>query len=443
MEALKPLCSPQQHKNRSNPSSSSSCVSSSGVSSSPGFPSAVTSTSGSSGTSSSGAGLSTGNEITEVRTLYLTVFEAKRLPVRLVPHPYCLISLNQVKVARTSVKCPPDPEWEEDFILEDIPIDVSSFAVILLNKRKAVEVASVEIELSSLKSGEEIEKCFSFNGLQAPLRDDYGSIRLKLRYVHEIIMPLREYSILKELIMNQDLEVIGILEEFCHRDRGPLAHALLRIFRFEKKETCLIKTMIEREIKKESETNTLFRMNSLTTTIMDQYMRSTCDSFLETALREPLRKVFDTKQSCELNPSKLDSLQEACANAEHLLSLLDTVVESIFHAVDACPVPVRFLFGCLQKSVVAKWPHDHLVKYRVVGSFVFLRLLCPAILNPRQFGLIDDTPSDVAARSLVLIAKCLQNLANLIEFGIKVSMLFFQSNPFSFMVFVFSINGSF
>lgn len=358
--------------------------------------------------------------------------------MRLVPHPYCLISLNQVKVARTSVKCPPDPEWEEDFILEDIPIDVSSFAVILLNKRKAVEVASVEIELKSLKSGEEIEKCFSFNGLQAPLRDDYGSIRLKLRYVHEIIMPFREYSILKELIMNQDLEVIGILEEFCHRDRGPLAHALLRIFRFEKKETSLIKIMIEREIMKESETNTLFRMNSLTTTIMDQYMRSTCDSFLETALREPLRKVFDTKQSCELNPSKLDSLQEACANAEHLLSLLDTVVESIFHAVDTCPLSVRYIFGCLQRSVVAKWPHDHLVKSRVVGSFVFLRLICPAILNPRQFGLIDDTPSDVAARSLVLIAKCLQNLANVIEFGVKVRLTSLLSTLFFITLLMFS-----
>ena len=372
--------------------------------------------------SSAGAGLSTGNEITEVRTLYLTLYEAKRLPVRLVPHPYCLISLNQVKVARTSVKCPPDPEWEEDFILEDIPIDVSSFSVTLLNKRKAVEVASVEIELKSLKSGEEIEKCFNFNGLQAPLRDDYGSIRLKLRYVHEIIMPYREYCILKELIMNPDLEVIGILEEFCHRDRAPLAHALLRIFRFEKKETSLIKIMIEREIQKESETNTLFRMNSLTTTLMDQYMRATCDSFLETALREPLRKVFDTKQSCELNPSKLESLQEACANAEHLLSLLDTVVESIFHSVDSCPLTVRFICGCLQRSVTSKWPLDPLVKSRVVGSFIFLRLICPAILNPRQFGLIDDTPSEVAARSLVLIAKCLQNLANLIEFGVKVSL---------------------
>lgn len=331
-------------------------------------------------------------DITEVRTLYLSLYEAHRLSVKLLPHPYCLISLNQVKVARSSVKCPPDPTWEEDFMIEDIPSDVTSFSVTLLNKRKeskSTEVANVEIELSSLKSGEEIEKCFPLNGLQTPLREDYGSIRLKLRYVHEIIMPFEEYSILKDLLLNPDLEVISLLEEFCHRDRGPLAHALLRIFRYEKIETKLIKIMVEREIRRESEANTLFRMNSLTTTLMDQYMRMTCDAFLQTALKEPLRKVFDTKQSCELNPSKLESLEDLCTNAEHLLSLLDTVVDSIFNSVDSCPPCIRYICGCLQRAVCMKWPNDPLIRTRVVGSFIFLRLICPAILNPRQFALLD------------------------------------------------------
>lgn len=177
-----------------------------------------------------------------------------------------------------------------------------------------------------------------------------------MRYVHEVIMPLRDYGILKELLMNEDLEVISVLEDFCHRDRAPLAHALLRIFRYERKEgttrispreikqkflahsfaknklstflviflfylsaATLLKAMIEREIRREYETATLFRMNSLTTTVMDQYMRATCTQFLESALQESMRRVMDTRQSCELNPSKLDSLAEACANAEMLL----------------------------------------------------------------------------------------------------------------------------
>lgn len=60
----------------------------------------------------------TNHNITEVRSLHLTLLEAHRLPVRLVPHPFCIISLNSVKVCRTQVKCPPDPIWEEEFLLE-------------------------------------------------------------------------------------------------------------------------------------------------------------------------------------------------------------------------------------------------------------------------------------------------------------------------------------
>ena len=41
-------------------------------------------------------------KLREVRSLTLTVCEAHRLPLKLVPNPYCVISLNQVKVARTN-----------------------------------------------------------------------------------------------------------------------------------------------------------------------------------------------------------------------------------------------------------------------------------------------------------------------------------------------------
>ena len=152
-------------------------------------------------------------------------------------------------------------------------------------------------------------------------------------------------------------------------------------------------------------------------------MRSTCETFVEAALKEPLKRVLDAKQSCELNPTKLEKLEEVCANAEHLLSLLDAVIDSIFRSVDSCPATIRFICGCLQRSCAAKWPHDPLVRTRVVGSFIFLRLICPALVNPRDFGLCDDTPSETAARNMILIAKCLQNLANLVEFGIKVQSL--------------------
>lgn len=42
------------------------------------------------------------------------------------------------------------------------------------------------------------------------------------------------------------------------------------------------------------------------------------------------------------------------------------------------------------------------------------------MLNIDIVNSFKDTPSEIAARSLILVAKCLQNLANLVEFGAKV-----------------------
>ena len=85
--------------------------------------------------------------------------------------------------------------------------------------------------------------------------------------------------------------------------------------------------------------------------------------------------------------------------------------------------PSRYICYCLQRNVTVKWPNERLVKTRAVSGFIFLRLLCPAILNPRQFNLISEPPSPAANRSLVMVAKCLQNLANLVEFGVKESYM--------------------
>jgi len=90
---------------------------------------------------------------------------------------------------------------------------------------------------------------------------------------------------------------------------------------------------------------------------------------------------------------------------------------------EACPRTLRYVCYCLQRNVMQKWPNERFVKTRAVSGFIFLRLLCPAILNPRSFNLISEPPPPAASRSLIMIAKCLQNLANLVEFGAKESYM--------------------
>lgn len=60
---------------------------------------------------------------------------------------------------------------------------------------------------------------------------EWGSLRLRTRYVHDLIMPHEEYSPMKELVLDPSLEVVRALADVCHMDRGPLASSLLKIFR--------------------------------------------------------------------------------------------------------------------------------------------------------------------------------------------------------------------
>lgn len=54
----------------------------------------------------------------ELRSLHLHILDAHRLPYKLVPNPFIIVALNNVKVARTKVKTGASPLWDEEFILE-------------------------------------------------------------------------------------------------------------------------------------------------------------------------------------------------------------------------------------------------------------------------------------------------------------------------------------
>ena len=72
--------------------------------------------------------------------------------------------------------------------------------------------------------------------------------------------------------------------------------------------------------------------------------------------------------------------------------LLNDVIESIFDSAHAAPPVLRYICGCLQKSVSSKWPDNEIVRTRVVSVFIFLRLLSPAIRYGRPIFVQEYEP---------------------------------------------------
>lgn len=170
-------------------------------------------------------------------------------------------------------------------------------------------------------------------------------------------------------------------------------------------------------------------------------MKATATPFVHHALKDSILKIMDSRQSCELNPSKLEKNEDVNVNLAHLLSIVSELLEKIFMAAEILPPTLRFIYGCLQKAVEQKWPRNTTMRTRVVSGFVFLRLICPAIVNPRIFNIIADPPSPVASRTLTLVAKAVQNLANLVEFGAKEPYMegvnpFIKSNKHRMILFL-------
>jgi len=86
-----------------------------------------------------------------------------------------------------------------------------------------------------------------------------------------------------------------------------------------------------------------------------------------------------------------------------------------------CPIELRKLFGHIRLMVERKFGGGGgmepggfgMLPRQAISSFVFLRFIVPAILNPHLFGLCPGMPSYGVGRSLTLLAKCTQSLANL------------------------------
>jgi len=143
-------------------------------------------------------------------------------------------------------------------------------------------------------------------------------------------------------------------------------------------------------------------------------MRTRCDDFLRNALEEPLvTKILKLNQSnsthinniksFELDPTKCKDAQQREINLNNFQTALKEIIQSICNqnSVNLFPNELKHIFFLIRQHVHLKWKKqqfgnqnqiesiadDKLVRIYCVSAFVFLRLLCPALLNPKNFNL--------------------------------------------------------
>eukprot|EP01126_Amoeba_proteus_P009050 TRINITY_DN13441_c1_g1_i30.p1 TRINITY_DN13441_c1_g1~~TRINITY_DN13441_c1_g1_i30.p1 ORF type:complete len:621 (-),score=157.89 TRINITY_DN13441_c1_g1_i30:272-2134(-) len=152
-------------------------------------------------------------------------------------------------------------------------------------------------------------------------------------------------------------------------------------------------------------------------------MKLTAMPVLHHMLKPIIAEICKGKRSCELDPRRIEDAKDAKKNLEknrqNLANYCAEILASTLNIPKMLPLTLRNIFCEMRQHILQRWPDHPTVRYSGPSGFIFLRFICPAILGPALYFLCSDHPSANVARDLTLIAKCIQNLANLRLFGSK------------------------
>lgn len=164
----------------------------------------------------------------------------------------------------------------------------------------------------------------------------------------------------------------------------------------------LFLTLLDVEIKNVARASDIFRGNSTLTRLMSIFAKEYGTPYLSVVLRPFVEEMVEKNIVFEVErgnkPADVDLF------IKYLRKLVDNVVNSMSW------VPDSFKFICfeIQKCVSRKFDDASLI---AVGSFLFLRFFCPAIVSPESFFDLTSVNHKVK-RSLMQIVKTIQYMAN-------------------------------
>eukprot|EP01113_Clastostelium_recurvatum_P048527 TRINITY_DN8863_c0_g1_i1.p1 TRINITY_DN8863_c0_g1~~TRINITY_DN8863_c0_g1_i1.p1 ORF type:complete len:699 (-),score=153.32 TRINITY_DN8863_c0_g1_i1:51-2147(-) len=243
-----------------------------------------------------------------------------------------------------------------------------------------------------------------------------GELRVKVKYTEDVVLPFSSYTDLLEILVEPDLLVVKTLGAVT-KQREAVAFTLVRLFEHQNRGLQLLEALTSDEIDSTSSADIIFRGNTIATKTLDQYMKLMGMPYLHHVLGDPIKRLYYSQKSCEVDPGKLTKGEDLKRNWRTLFGWVEEISQRIFNSVEQCPPALREVFHSMQQKVLQRYPDDHVTRYTVISGFIFLRFFCPAILAPKLFELMPDHPEVIKSRYLILIAKALQNLSNLVEFG--------------------------
>lgn len=387
----------------------------------------------------------------------------------------------EVRAKTTTKTHTKNPFWRADCDFQDLQAGLPYLSVVLKRVDRNVDLStqqlqsslgvpklgqietmcgSVDIPLHELERGKDHEQWLQ---IQDDKEQCVGTMFVKLHHEELVVLPEKEYQPLSELLHRFPSGLTSQIAEAMPSSLRRLSELFLNIFQVSGKAADWLMALVEDEIdgignqtsikkyrfsrrlrSSESlestgdrelivrdmsrsltgEANLLFRGNSLLTQALEFHMRRLGSEYIKEVLLDKVSEINDMNPDCEVDPSRIRREDELQQHWKHLIQLTTEVWECIASSADRLPPELRHILKYI-RAVADDRYGDFLrtVSYTSVSGFLFLRFICPAILSPKLFGLLNDLPRPRAQRTLTLIAKTLQALANMTTFGQKESWM--------------------
>ncbi|KAM9241530.1 RAS protein activator like-3 [Dugong dugon] len=267
-----------------------------------------------------------------------------------------------------------------------------------------------------------LERWFPLQGAPAG-----AALRARARARRLRVLPSERYKELAEFLTFHYARLCGALESaLSAQAKEELAAAMVRVLRATGRAQALVTDLGTAELARcGGREALLFRENTLATKAIDEYMKLVAQDYLQETLGQVVRRLCASTEDCEVDPSKCP-LPELPQHQVRLREGCEDVFENIVHSYDWFPAELGTVFSGWREACKARG--SEALGSRLVCASLFLRLLCPAILSPSLFGLAPEHPAPGPARTLTLIAKVIQNLANRAPFGEKEAYMSFMNS---------------